>query len=57
MIAKLFRLCTGDLVSFRDKHGRCVQITVESIAVKSISGKTSDGLRWRVAPSLVEKVA
>ena len=46
----------GDRVTFPDRYGRQIAITVQSIAVKSISGTTDTGMKWRVAPSLVTKV-
>ena len=47
----------GDCVQFRSRNGHVLKGTVEYPNDKTVTIKAEDGRKWRVSPSLLEKVA
>ena len=47
----------GDRVQFRSRNGNVLTGTVEYPNDKTVTIKAEDGRKWRVSPSLLEKVA
>lgn len=53
---KMTEFYFGDTVTFTTNDGRIIVGTVERFNQKSVSIKTDNGHRWRVAPQYLKKV-
>lgn len=46
----------GDKVTFAGKFGRPVEGTVTKVNMKSLSVKATDGVNWKVGPTLATRI-